>query len=477
MKESPVIVWFRQDLRLNDNDAFLAAVETGEPIIPCYIWAPEEEGDWAPGAASRVWLRHSLAALRESLEKRGLKLIVRRGPTEVSLRQLIQRSGAGRMFWNRRFEPEVALRDARIEKDLRRDDIEARSWNASLLVEPESLLNLSGKPYQVFTPFWKACLKRGFEQPKPKRLPAGRLSAPEKWPASLELDELELLPRRDWHKGLAAYWTGGEEEARRVVKRFVVNKAAAYANERNTPSIAGTSSLSPHLHFGEIGPREVYSRLMSADSNSIGSKVFLSEIGWREFAHYLLFHFPETVHRPLKPDFERFPWEPNDEALRRWQKGETGYPIVDAGMRQLWQTGWMHNRVRMIVASFLVKHLLQPWQRGAEWFWDTLVDADLASNTMGWQWTAGCGADAAPFFRVFNPIAQGEKFDPDGAYVKKWLPELNGLPDQFVHQPWVAPADALEQAGVKIGSTYPAPIVDHKTARARALMAYERMKL
>lgn len=475
MNKNPVIVWLRRDLRLNDNDAFTAAVESGAPIIACFIWAPEEEGDWAPGAASRVWLHHSLGALRDSLEKRGLRLIVRRGPTEAALGQLIQGSGASRVFWNRLSEPQAMLRDARIEKNLRDQGVEARHWNASLLVEPASLLNKSGKPYQVFTPFWRACLEREFEAPP--RIPSGQLAAPKKWPASLAIDELELLPRHDWQNALASCWTVGEGAARGVLKRFAADKVAAYADERNTPSVEGTSSLSAHLHFGEIGPREVWARVMSAHPRSTGSKVFLSEIGWREFAHYLLFHFPDTVDRPLKEDFAGFPWEPDEALLRRWQKGETGYPIVDAGMRQLWQTGWMHNRVRMIVASFLVKHLLQPWQRGAEWFWDTLVDADLANNTLGWQWTAGCGADAAPFFRVFNPIAQGEKFDPDGAYVKRWVPELKRLPDQFVHQPWAAPADALEEAGVKIGSTYPAPVVDHKTARARALMAYERMKL
>mgnify|MGYP000993818604 CR=1 FL=1 len=475
MKESPVIVWFRQDLRLSDNDAFLAAVETGAPIIPCFIWAPEEEGAWSPGAASRVWLRRSLEALGESLKRRGLRLILRRGPTAVSLSQLIHKTGARGVFWNRRLEPAVSLRDARIESDLKRDGIEARSWNASLLVEPALALNLSGRPYRVFTPFWKACLKKGFEESREE--PRGGLRAPEQWPASRSIDELELLPENDWHKGLAAFWNVGEEAARRVLQRFAANRVSAYADDRNTPSLEGTSSLSPHLHFGEIGPRQVRSALSSGDPCSIGSRVFLNEIGWREFAHCLLFHFPESVDRPLKKDFEHFPWEPNDDWLRRWQRGETGYAIVDAGMRQLWQTGWMHNRVRMIAASFLVKHLLQPWQRGAEWFWDTLVDADLACNTLGWQWVAGCGADAAPFFRVFNPIAQGEKFDSDGAYVRRWIPELARMPAAFVHKPWAAPSDVLKEAGVKIGSTYPAPIVDHKSARARALMAWERMKL
>lgn len=475
MSASPVIVWFRRDLRLNDNDAFTAAVETGAPIIPCFIWAPEEDGAWAPGAASRVWLHHSLGKLRESLAKRGLRLILRRGPTELALSHLIQKCGASRVFWNRISEPAASLRDARIEKALGNQGGEARHWNASLLIDPPSLLNKQAKPYQVFTPFWRACLEREFETPP--RLPSGSFAAPKKWPASLATDELELLPRHDWQKALASCWTVGEGAARGVLKRFAADKVAAYADERNTPSVEGTSSLSPHLHFGEIGPREVWSRVVAAHPRATGSKVFLSEIGWREFAHYLLFHFPNTVDQPLKRDFAGFPWEPDEELLRRWQKGETGYPIVDAGMRQLWLTGWMHNRVRMIAASFLVKHLLQPWQRGAEWFWDTLVDADLANNTLGWQWTAGCGADAAPFFRVFNPIAQGEKFDPDGAYVKRWVPELKRLPDQFVHQPWAAPADALEAAGVKIGSTYPAPIVDHKTARAQALMAFERMQL
>jgi len=288
---------------------------------------------------------------------------------------------------------------------------------------------------------------------------------------------LGLLPEISWHEPIEAAWKVGEEAARRRLTKFVEGSVNAYSSDRDVPGVDGTSALSPHLHFGEISPRQVAAAVSKAAGDSHGAKVYLSEIGWREFAHYLLHHFPDTVEKPLKPDFERFPWEPDAQLLKKWQRGQTGYPIVDAGMRQLWKTGWMHNRVRMIVASFLIKHLLQPWQRGAEWFWDTLVDADLASNTLGWQWTAGCGADAAPFFRIFNPMTQGEKFDPEGDYVRRWVPQLGDLPVRYIHQPWTAPSAILARCGVSLGVDYPEPIVDHKQARARALLAYDKMRI
>ncbi len=471
----PIIAWFRRDLRLEDNAALKAAVETGRPIVPVFIWEPHEGGAAAPGSASRVWLHASLSRLQEHLRNRGGRLIVRRGDSRAELGRLIEETGADAVYWNRRHEPGIVERDAAIKKELRSSSIEARSWNSSLLFEPQAVANQSGRPYQVFTPFWKACLLRGFDQPV--SLPAGKLRFLDAIPQSLEIEELGLLPGINWHESIRSAWEPGEEAARRRLRTFVNASVAAYPRDRDMPGVDGSSALSPHLHFGEIGPRQIVQAVADAGKSSRGAQVFLSEIGWREFAHHLLHHFPQTVDSPLKPDFERFPWEPDHRLLHRWQRGETGYPIVDAGMRQLWQTGWMHNRVRMITASFLVKHLLQPWQRGAEWFWDTLVDADLANNTLGWQWTAGCGADAAPFFRVFNPIAQGRKFDPHGDYVRRWIPELDQLPDKFIHQPWTAPAGQLEQAGLSIGSDYPAPIVDHKQARARALMAYDKMRL
>ena len=471
----PIILWFRRDLRLNDNPALTAAALADRPIICVFIWETNEGGEATPGAASRVWLHASLSKLRERLRDRGASLIVRQGESRAELGRLIKETGADAVYWNRRHEPGIVERDAAIKKELRSSGIEARSWNSSLLFEPQAVANKSGRPYQVFTPFWKACLLRGFDQPV--SLPAGKFRAPDAFPHSMEIEELGLLPGINWHESILSAWETGEAAARRRLRTFVDASVAAYPKDRDMPGVDGSSALSPHLHFGEIGPRQIVQAVAEAEKNSRGAQVFLSEIGWREFAHHLLHHFPDTVNSPLKPDFERFPWEPDDRSLRRWQRGETGYPIVDAGMRQLWQTGWMHNRVRMIVASFLVKHLLQPWQRGAEWFRDTLVDADLANNTLGWQWTAGCGADAAPFFRVFNPIAQGEKFDARGEYVRRWIPELRRLPDKFIHEPWTAPADVLNEAGVELDVDFPSPIVDHKMARARALMAYDKMRL
>ena len=475
MNRSPVIVWFRRDLRLDDNLAVIAAMESQRPIVPVFIWEPDEGGGASRGSASRVWLHDSLRALRGDLRKQGSELVIRKGVSGEELGRLVTETGAAAVYWNRRYEPGIVRRDSAIREELLEAGIEARSWNSSLLVEPQSLLNKAGRPFQVFTPFWKACLLRGFDKPAP--MPGGNLKSPGAFPESVTVDELGLQPDSNWHESIRSAWDVGESSARRRLEVFAEGAVAAYSNSRDIPGVDGTSALSPHLHFGEIGPRQIAAAVSKAAGASRGAQVYLSEIGWREFAHYLLHHFPRTVDSPLKQDFERFPWEPDDEALRRWQRGETGYPIVDAGMRQLWRTGWMHNRVRMIVASVLVKHLLQPWQRGAEWFMDTLVDADLANNTLGWQWTAGCGADAAPFFRVFNPIAQGEKFDPEGDYVRRWIPELAQLPDKYIHQPWIGPPEILVQAGVTIGGNYPAPIVDHKKARARALMAYDKMRI
>jgi deoxyribodipyrimidine photo-lyase len=471
----PVILWFRRDLRLQDNPALAAAADSGRPIIPAFIWEAEEGSAAAPGAASRVWLHHSLHALDQSLRERDASLILRAGDSREELRRLVHETNAAAVYWNRRYEPDIIRRDAAIKSELKENGIDAASWNSSALIEPTDLLNASGKPFQVFTPFWKACLKREFEAAVAS--PRGPLKFTKEPPSSVALEELGLRPRRPWHETMMAANAPGEAAAAVRLKEFVKQSVEHYDSARDIPGIDGTSMLSPHLHFGEIGPRQIVDALPDHSDNPKGSRVFLSEVGWREFARYLLFHFPQTTDTPLKPDFERFPWEPDEHSLRRWQRGETGYPIVDAGMRQLWQTGWMHNRVRMIVASFLIKHLLQPWQRGAEWFWDTLIDADLANNTLGWQWTAGCGADAAPFFRIFNPFGQGEKFDAKGEYVRRWIPELRRLPDKFIHEPWTAPADVLKEAGLELDVHYPSPIVDHKMARARALMAYDKMRL
>jgi len=494
------LVWFRLDLRLADNAALQAAIQGGGAVVPVFIHAPEEEVPWSPGAASNWWLHHSLKSLDESLRAAGSRLGIRRGPTVETLRALVKETGATAVFWNRRYEPAVIARDTGVKDALREAGLEAESFNAALLHEPWTIQNQSGKPFQVFTPFWRHCLTK----PDPAEpLPAPRkLASPERWPKSLALEELGLQPRINWAGGISAAWQPGEAGARTQLKKFIAAALANYTNDRNRPDLTGTSRLSPHLHFGEISPRQIWHALKReadhgalvsdparikevASTSRVGdrrsgadwrSSQFLAEIGWREFAHHLLYHFPQTPVEPLRVDFKKFPWRKDAAFLNAWQKGRTGYPIVDAGMRELWTTGWMHNRVRMIVASFLVKDLLLSWTEGAAWFWDTLVDADLAQNTSGWQWTAGCGADAAPYFRVFNPMSQGEKFDPQGDYVRKWCPELAKLPDKWLHQPWQAPPTVRAQAGVELGCDYPEPIVSHAITREVALEAFARLK-
>ena len=480
MTAPTTLLWLRSDLRLADNPALAAAARRGGPVVPVFIWSPEEESPWQPGGASRWWLHQSLAALDVRLRELGSRLILRGGPTLDSLPALVKETGAGAVFWNRRYEPAAIARDARVREALERHGLDTESFNAALLHEPWTIQNQSGKPFQVFSPFWRHCLA----QPDPAEpLPAPKiLSAPAQWPKSHALGELELEPKINWADGLRAAWSPGETGATACLRGFLTKAFACYADHRNRPDVAGTSRLSPHLHFGEISPRQVWQGLkrMAAKRGLPveqwrGSQ-FLAEIGWREFAHHLLFHFPHTPTEPLRADFKKFPWRQDAAWLRAWQQGRTGYPIVDAGMRELWTTGWMHNRVRMIVASFLVKDLLLPWPAGARWFWDTLVDADLAQNTLGWQWTAGCGADAAPYFRVFNPTSQGEKFDPQGDYVRKWCPELAKLSGAWIHQPSAAPPEILRAAGIELGRTYPEPLVSHAIARQVALEAFAAIK-
>jgi deoxyribodipyrimidine photo-lyase len=446
MSEAPALVWFRHDLRLADNPAMAAALERRSPVIPVFIWAPEEEGAWPPGAASRWWLGRSLAKLNADLENRGSRLTVRRGPTAEALKRLVAESGATAVFWNRRYEPAAVARDADVQLTLRRQGVLAESFNGSLLFEPSTIRNQSGQPFQVFTAFWRACLAK--QTPPPSKNAPARLAAPANWPASLNLSELELEPAVDWASGFREVWEPGESGAARQLKRFLRQALAEYPVNRDVPGVAGTSRLSPHLHFGEISPGQVWRAALGMMSeNPAASQAYLRQIGWREFAYYVLHHHPESPQEPLRREFLAFPWRQDPKGFRAWKRGATGYPLVDAGMRELWRTGWMHNRVRMVVASFLVKHLLIGWQEGAAWFWDTLVDADLANNTMGWQWVAGCGADAAPYFRIFNPSIQSGKFDPQGEYVGRWVPELES------------------------GREYPAPMVEHSAARERALEA------
>ncbi len=470
------IVWFRRDLRIDDNPALAAAAGRGA-VVPVFVHAPEEEAPWEPGAASRWWLHHSLERLTAALAKAGTSLVIRRGPSLAALRTVAKESGATHVVWNRCYEPVVVARDTAIKQALAADGLGVESFNGGLLYEPVHVATKEGKPYQVFTPFWRSLVARD-EPAEPTDAPKKLRPAPAVvGMKSLAIDSLELRPELGWAATMAKTWEPGEAGARKRLVSFLDQGLAGYGTERDRPDHDGTSSLSPHLHFGEISPRRVWHAVRQRAGGTPAAKltgspeVYLRELGWREFASHLLYHFPHTTDAPLRSDYARFPWADDPVGLAAWQRGRTGFPIVDAGMRQLWATGWMHNRVRMIVASFLVKDLRVTWLEGARWFWDTLVDADLAANTLGWQWAAGCGADAAPYFRVFNPTTQGTKFDPDGTYVRRWVPELAKLSSRDIHEPSQAAPLLLREAGVAIGRDYPEPIVDHAEARKRALEA------
>jgi len=467
--DRPVILWFRRDLRLRDNPALAQAVQTGRPIAPVYILDPAHGR--TPGAASRWWLDKSLRALDAALRARGSRLILRRGDSEAELRRLIDETGADAVFMNRLFEPDAFARDADIAHALRAEGVECRGWNGALLCRPGAVTTGAGGPYKVFTPFLRALMET-VEPPPP--LPAPDVIATPDGIDGDAIDDWSLHPTRpDWSTRFDG--TPGEDSAQAALSAFLTRGLADYADGRDRPAQPATSRLSPHLHFGEISPwcAVAEARLAAKDGRvpAPQAETFVKEIAWREFSAHLLHHFPYIADRAFRPEYDAMPWRDDAAGFSAWTQGRTGYPLVDAGMRQLWATGWMHNRVRMVAASFLVKDLMIDWRRGEAWFWDTLVDADPASNIQNWQWVAGSGADAAPYFRIFNPVAQGRKFDPEGRYVRRWVPELARLDDRWIHAPWTAPDAVLRGAGVRLGHGYPRPIVDHALARERALAA------
>lgn len=465
-QQPPVLLWFRRDLRLADQQAVSAAARSGQPVIAVYVL---DESAPPLGGASQWWLHHSLVSLERGLRQLGSGLVLRRGDAALQILALARETGASAIYTGVMPDPHERATDRAVAEGLGDDPCRLHRLRTTLLHDPHRVLTLAGTPYGVFTPFSKAFL-RDVEVHPPG--PAPDHLAKAVLPPSDSLADWHLLPRIPWDSGIAATWQPGEEGAAQRLSRFVREAAGAYKAARDFMDRPGTSMLSPHLHWGEISPWQVWQAVGDAKGEE-GAFAYRRELIWREFAAHLLWHHPRLMNEPLRPEFLHFPWREDSAALSAWQKGETGIPIVDAAMRALWAEGWMHNRARMIVASLLVKHLLIPWQEGEAWFWDTLVDADLASNCVSWQWVAGCGADAAPFFRIFNPVLQGRKFDPEGRYVRHWVPEIARLPDAFLHEPWAAPPEVLAAAGITLGKTYPKPIVDLAEGRARALAALE----
>ncbi len=490
-KKPPVIVWLRRDLRLEDNPALYAAAESGQPVLVVYIHespvhqsnksgARKHDESWSTGGASGWWLHHSLTALSQSLKSAGNRLRIFSGDAGQVLQSIIDTTEADTLLWNRRYEPLAIETDSALKSAFTEQGISVQSYPGNYCHEPWQVRREGKHPYRVFTAYWRASLKHDSLPltPTVDKLPSKRNSLDDE----VSVESLKLLPTLDWDSQFAEHWIPGAASAQQLLERLLDGKIENYDTGRDVPAIDGTSRLSPHLAFGEISPRQINAairdRLQSGTlADDDNTETYQREIGWRDFANHLLYHFPATTTEPLDSRFASFPWRKVKPAeLEQWQQGQTGIPLVDAGMRQLWQIGWMHNRVRMVVGSLLIKNLGYHWLEGAHWFWDTLVDADLASNTMGWQWVAGSGADAAPYFRVFNPVRQGERFDPEGDYVKQWVPELTGLPKKYIHAPWTAPADVLAKANVKLGVDYPKPIVDLSSSRKDALARFDKIK-
>jgi deoxyribodipyrimidine photo-lyase len=478
--DAPCIVWFRDDLRLSDHPALHAAATSGRPVICLYVFdeTSREPGARPIGGAARRWLAQSLRALDKRLGALGVPLLLRKGPAAKVIPELARDSGAGDVFWNAIAQAPHRAVERDVAAALRDLGVTGQALTGDLLAAPENVRTKEGRGLRVFTPFWRRVQAMG-APPSPLLAPTNLHAGPNI--AGETVESLRLEPTRpDWAGGLRETWTPGESAAQKRLKYFLKERLADYTEDRDRPDRDATSGLSPHLRFGEISPRQIWQAAHFAaaehPARAGDADKYLSELGWREFCRHLLFDVPDLATRNLQPSFDAFPWRDDEVALKAWQRGQTGYPIVDAGMRQLWHTGVIHNRVRMVVASFLVKHLLIDWREGEKWFWDTLVDADAGNNPANWQWVAGSGADAAPYFRVFNPVLQGEKFDPDGSYVRRWVPELAELPKKFIHQPWEAAPLELAGAGVTLGKTYPQPIVDHRKGRERALKAYEKVR-
>jgi deoxyribodipyrimidine photo-lyase len=471
MSEKISIFWFRQDLRIADNPGLLHAANAGE-VLAIYIF--DTTDNTTLGAASRWWLQHSLTNLNQQLNN---KLNFYVGKPQEIITQLIARHNINAVFWNRCYEPSRVQDDTTLKQALKDLQIECKSFNGSLLWEPWTVVKSDGSPYKVFTPFYKngclASIPPRSPLPKPSHL-----TLIKDLHNSQTLETFNLLSGRQWYKKLEPLWQIGEQAANLKLKNFLSTGINNYKEGRNYPAQDNTSKLSPHIHFGEISPHQIWHASNSAATGASSADVsnFLTEIGWREFSYHLLYRFPQLPHKNYQAKFDNFQWQHNPKLLQAWQTGQTGYPIVDAGMRELWQTGYMHNRVRMIVASFLVKNLLIHWHHGSKWFWDCLVDADLANNSSSWQWVAGCGVDAAPYFRIFNPITQGEKFDASGEYTRKYIPELKALPNKYLFKPWEAPANMLQDCKIILGTTYPLPIVNLAQSRKQALELYHALK-
>lgn len=476
MSQQTILYWHRQDLRLKDNPALNWAASHGE-VVPIYIKSKALFKRQYIGEAQHWWLHHSLQSLKKDYDDLDVNLILKSGEdSEKIIRDLLKQTAAKTIVWNRCYDPASIEHDAKLKKTLQEDGFEVKTFNASLLTEPSQIKNKSGDYFKVFTPFWKESV---LQLHVDNDLTVPKLSPASKKYESDNLDDWKLLPSKpNWAVDFGKYWQPGEHGAKQKLQEFIKQALSGYGKNRDIPGINGTSRLSPHLKFGEISPKQIWNAVKKLDSeySNYDLTKYTNELGWREFSYYLLYHFKKLEDQPFNANFSAFPWSENAKFLKAWQKGLTGYPMVDAGMRELWHTGWMHNRVRMIVGSFLTKHLLLPWQEGAKWFHYTLLDGDIASNSASWQWVSGCGADAAPYFRIFNPITQGKKFDPEGNYVRKWVPELAKLPDNIIHEPWEASDKMIASCDVSLGQNYPKPIVDHFTARNKALKAYEKIK-